>query len=157
MFVGGLLLFMGLTASILKRSAITSAIIYLPVGVLVGPAALDLFHFNPLKESALLEVLTEIAVLISLFFAGIKMPAPFTLARWRAPILLATISMTITVAAIAAFVFLRAKTAIGCRRTVGSNPCADRSGAGNRCANSPPRRSRPIVLQHNLRSRHEQR
>ncbi len=105
MFVGGLLLFMGLTASILKRSSVTSAIIYLAVGVLVGPTALNLFHFNPLKESALLEVLTEVAVLISLFSAGVKMPVPFTLARWRAPILLATVSMTITVAAVAAFAY----------------------------------------------------
>ncbi|HAF45856.1 MAG TPA: sodium:proton antiporter [Gallionellaceae bacterium] len=104
-FVGGLLLFMGLTASILKRSMVTSAIIYLAVGVLVGPTALDLFHFNPLKESALLEVLTEVAVLISLFSAGVKMPVPFTVARWRAPILLATVSMTITVAAVAAFAY----------------------------------------------------
>ena len=105
MFVGGLLLFMGLTASILKRSSVTSAIIYLAVGVLVGPTALDLFHFNPLKESALLEVLTEVAVLISLFSAGVKMPVPFTFARWRAPILLATVSMAITVAMVAAFAF----------------------------------------------------
>ena len=105
MFVGGLLLFMGLTASILKRSSVTSAIIYLAVGVLVGPTALNLFHFNPLKESALLEVLTEVAVLISLFSAGVKMPVPFSFARWRAPILLATVSMTITVAAVAAFAY----------------------------------------------------
>jgi Kef-type K+ transport system membrane component KefB len=66
MLVGGLLLFMGLTSSLLKRSPITSAIIYLAVGVLVGPTVLDLFHFNPLKESALLQELTEVAVLISL-------------------------------------------------------------------------------------------
>ncbi|MDO8991210.1 MAG: cation:proton antiporter [Sideroxyarcus sp.] len=104
-FVGGLLLFMGLTASILKRSSVTSAIIYLAVGVLVGPTVLDLFHFNPLKESALLEVLTEVAVLISLFAAGVKMPAPFSFARWRTPILLATVSMAVTVALVAAFVY----------------------------------------------------
>lgn len=103
--VGGLLLAMGLTVSILKRSPITSAIIYLTVGVLVGPSALNLFHFNPLHESALLEVLTEVAVLISLFSAGVKMPVPFTITRWRAPILLATVSMTITVATVAAFAY----------------------------------------------------
>jgi len=105
MLVGGLLLVMGLTVSLLKRSPITSAIIYLAVGVLVGPTALDLFHFNPLKESALLQVLTEVAVLISLFSAGVKMPAPFKFAHWRAPVLLATASMTITVAAVAAFAY----------------------------------------------------
>ena len=103
MLVGGLLLVMGLTSSILKRSPVTVAIIYLAVGLLVGPTVLNLFHFNPLKESALLEVLTEVAVLISLFSAGVKMPVPFSFARWRAPILLATVSMAITVALIAAF------------------------------------------------------
>ena len=103
MLVGGLLLVMGLTSSILKRSPVTVAIIYLAVGLLVGPTVLNLFHFNPLKESALLEVLTEVAVLISLFSAGVKMPVPFSFARWRAPILLATVSMAITVALITAF------------------------------------------------------
>jgi NhaP-type Na+/H+ or K+/H+ antiporter len=60
------------------------------VGLLVGPTLLNVFHFNPLKESALLEVLTEVAVLISLFAAGVKMPAPMQLARWRTPLLLAS-------------------------------------------------------------------
>jgi len=41
--------------------------------------------------------LTEVAVLISLFTAGVKMPGPFTFARWRAPMLLATASMALTV------------------------------------------------------------
>jgi sodium/hydrogen antiporter len=103
--VGGLLLAMGLTASILKRSPITSSIIYLAVGLLVGPTALNLFHFNPLKESALLEELTEVAVLISLFSAGVKMPVPFNFGRWRKPILLATVSMVITVVMVAEFAY----------------------------------------------------
>jgi sodium/hydrogen antiporter len=101
--IGALLLFMGLTKTPLERSPVTSAIIYLAVGLLVGPTVLHLFHFNPLKESALLEVLTEVAVLISLFSAGIKMPVPFSMARWRAPVLLATASMAISVALVAAF------------------------------------------------------
>lgn len=105
MLVGGLLLVMGLTYTVLKRSPVTAAIIYLAVGLLVGPSALNLLHFNPLKESALLEVLTEGAVLISLFSAGVKMPVPFSFTRWRAPILLATVSMTLTVAMVAAFAF----------------------------------------------------
>ncbi|MCL4470344.1 MAG: sodium:proton antiporter [Candidatus Thermoplasmatota archaeon] len=105
MLIGGLLLAMGLTSSLLKRSPATSAMIYLAVGLLVGPTVLDLFHFNPLKESALLEVLTEVAVLISLFSAGVKMPVPFSFSRWRAPMLLATVSMTLTVAMVAAFAY----------------------------------------------------
>jgi sodium/hydrogen antiporter len=105
MLVGGLLLFMGLTNTLLKRSPVTSSIIYLAVGVIVGPTVLNLFHFNPLKESALLEVLTEVVVLISLFSAGVKMPTPFTFARWQKPILLATVSMAITVMLVAAFTY----------------------------------------------------
>lgn len=103
LLVGGLMLIRGLTATLLQRSPVTSAMVYLAVGLLVGPSALNLFHFNPLKEAALLEALTEVAVLISLFSAGIKIPAPFSFSRWRAPILLATVSMTVTVALVAAF------------------------------------------------------
>jgi NhaP-type Na+/H+ or K+/H+ antiporter len=106
LLIGGLLLVRGLTANWLKRLPVTPAIIYLAVGMLVGPSALNLFHFNPLKESALLEVLTEVVVLVSLFSAGVKMPGTFTFSRWRAPILLATVSMAVTVALVAAFAVL---------------------------------------------------
>ena len=105
LLVGALMLLRGFSATSLKSLPVTAAIIYLAVGLAVGPSGLNLFHFNPLKQSALLEVLTEVAVLISLFSAGIKMPAPFKLARWRAPILLATVSMTLTVAMVAAFAY----------------------------------------------------
>ena len=103
LLVGGLLLFMGLTSSRLKFLPVTSAIIYLAVGMLVGPTVLNLFHFNPLKESTLLEVLTEAAVLISLFSAGVKMPAPINFKHWRTPVMLATVAMTASVAMVAAF------------------------------------------------------
>ena len=105
LLIGGLLLARGATASLLTRLPVTPAIIYLAVGLLVGPTVLNVFHFNPLKQSALLEVLTEVVVLISLFSAGVKMPVPVSLARWRTPILLATVSMTVTVAMVAAFAF----------------------------------------------------
>jgi sodium/hydrogen antiporter len=101
LLVGSLLLVMGLTVTVLKRSPITAAIVYLLVGLLVGPSGLQWFHFNPLKQSALFEVLTEVVVLISLFSAGVKMPVPFRLAQWRTPIVLATLSMSITVGLIA--------------------------------------------------------
>ncbi|MEO8598746.1 MAG: cation:proton antiporter [bacterium] len=103
LLVGGLLLFMGLTSSRLKLLPVTSAIIYLAAGLLAGPTVLDIFHINPLYESALLEILTEIAVLISLFAAGVKMPAPISFKRWRTPVMLATVSMTVSVALVAVF------------------------------------------------------
>jgi len=105
LLVGGLLLARALTAPLLQRLPVTPAIVYLAVGLLVGPTVLNLFHFNPLKESALLEVLTEVVVLISLFSAGVKMPVPFSLARWRTPILLASVSMAVSVGLVAAFAY----------------------------------------------------
>ena len=103
--IGGLLLGMGFIPTTLKRLPITSAIIYLAVGMAVGPLGLNLFHFNPLKEAALLETLTEVAVLISLFSAGVKMPVPISVARWRPPVLLAVVSMAVTVGLIAALAY----------------------------------------------------
>ena len=105
LLVGGLLLARGLMASLLKHLPVTPAIVYLVVGLWVGPTVLNVFHFNPLKESALLETLTEVVVLISLFSAGVKMPAPVSFARWRAPVMLATVSMAASVGLIAAFAF----------------------------------------------------
>jgi NhaP-type Na+/H+ or K+/H+ antiporter len=64
---------------------------------LLGPSFLGIFRFDPWKQSALLEMLTQ-PLLISLFSAGIKMPVPFKWARWNAPLRLAWISMTLTVA-----------------------------------------------------------
>jgi hypothetical protein len=64
---------------------------------LLGPSFLGIFRFDPWKQSALLEMLTQ-PLLISLFSAGIKMPVPFKWARWDAPLRLAWISMTLTVA-----------------------------------------------------------
>lgn len=103
LFVGALLLVMGVTPTLLKRLPVTPAMLYLGVGLLMGPTALGAFSFNPLKESGLLEVLTEVAVLISLFSAGVKMPVPFNVRQWRAPLLLATVSMAITVGLVSAF------------------------------------------------------
>jgi sodium/hydrogen antiporter len=103
LLIGALLLFMGMSGALLKRVPITSAILYLGVGLLFGPTGLGLYHFNPLKESALLELLTEGAVLISLYATGVKMPVPLRWPLWRAPVLLATLSMALTVGLITAF------------------------------------------------------
>lgn len=101
--IGALLLVVGFTSSYMKTVPVTSAIVYLVIGFLVGPMGFGLFHFNPLEESGLLEVLTEIAVLISLYCAGVKMPVPVTFRRWRNPLQLAIVSMTLTVGLVTFF------------------------------------------------------
>lgn len=105
LLIGFLMLTRGLTATFISQLPFTPAIVYLAAGLLLGPTVFNVFYFDPLQHSARLEVLTEIAVLISLFSAGVKMPVPVTLARWRAPMLLAWLSMTISVGVIAAFAY----------------------------------------------------
>jgi len=105
LLVGGILLARGLSSSLFKHLPVTPAIVYLLAGLLVGPTVLNVFHFNPLKESGLLEALTEVVVLISLFSAGVKMPAPVSFARWRAPVLLASVSMVVSVGLIATYAY----------------------------------------------------
>jgi NhaP-type Na+/H+ or K+/H+ antiporter len=61
----------------------------------------------------LLEALTEVVVLISLFSAGVKMPAPVTFARWRAPVLLASVSMVVSVGLVAAYACLQLDLPVG--------------------------------------------
>ncbi|OYY48696.1 MAG: sodium:proton antiporter [Methylophilales bacterium 28-44-11] len=113
LLIGLLMLTRGLSTTTLKRLPITPAIIYLLLGFLLGPSVLDIFHFDPIKQSALLEVLTEIAVLISLFSAGVKMPVPISLKKWRPSIRLAFLSMLITVVLIAGFSYYVLNLPIG--------------------------------------------
>lgn len=101
--IGTLLILMGTRPPVLQRLNLTPSMVYLSVGVLLGPSIFGVFHFNPLKQAHLLEVLTELAVLLSLFIAGTKMPVPFGWGGWRVPLRLAFISMTISVVLTAAF------------------------------------------------------
>lgn len=103
--IGSLLIMMGLRSSVLQRFNLTQPMVYLAIGVVLGPTVYGVFHFNPLKEAHLLEVLAEIAVLVSLFIAGMKMPLPFRWPEWRTPVRLAILSMTFSVALTAAFAY----------------------------------------------------
>lgn len=102
LLVGVLLIAMTMGRSLIARLPLSSAMLYLAVGYALGPAGLSLLALDPFRDAALLERLTEIAVLISLFVAGFKLELPPRDPRWRIPLQLATISMLLTVTAIAA-------------------------------------------------------
>ena len=96
--VAGLLLaLIALGGSVLKRIPLSVALLYLGAGVLVGPYGLGLLVIDPLTESPVVERLAEVAVILSLFSAGLKMRMPFTDPRWRLPLRLAFVSMAATV------------------------------------------------------------
>ena len=107
LIVGALLIAKTLTGSFLSRWPVSAAMLYLGVGLAIGPMGLSLMRLDAFQDVSLLERLTEIAVLISLFTAGLKLELPLKDARWRIPLQLASVSMLITVAAVtAAGVFL---------------------------------------------------
>ena len=118
--VGVLLIAMTIGGSFIARLPLSAAMLYLAVGYGIGPAGLGLVTLHPLHDAALLERLTEVAVLISLFTAGFKLELPFSDARWRIPVQLATVSMLITVAAIATFGVLVMDLSLGASVLLGA-------------------------------------
>jgi len=104
--VGLLLVLMALSSTVLARLPLSTAMLYLAVGLGVSPLGLDMFTVDPLKHTLLLERLTEVAVLVSLFTAGLKLSPGLNDRRWLLPLRLALTSMVITVLAIAAAAYL---------------------------------------------------
>jgi sodium/hydrogen antiporter len=98
---GSLLIGMALLTSKLKRLPLSTSMLYLGLGVGLGPVGWGLIQLDPLVQSVLLERLTEIAVIISLFTAGLKLRTPLSDGRWRLPVRLAFGSMVLTVGMIA--------------------------------------------------------
>ena len=100
--VGVLLVVIALLGRILDRLPVSPAMIYLLVGFVLGPAVFDALELHPMRELVLLASITEIALLIALFTVGIKLRVPIGDWRWSLPLRLATVSMVITIAGIAA-------------------------------------------------------
>ena len=94
---GALLLWMALTGTTLQRLPLTTALIYLVVGYMLGGRGLGLLAVDSLADAALLERVTEIAVLIALFTAGLKLRTPLHAGQWALPLRLAVGAMTLTV------------------------------------------------------------
>ena len=102
LIVGLLLIAMTLGGSFIARLPLSAAMLYLGVGVAISPLGLGLLRLDALENRVLLERVTEIAVLISLFTSGMKLALPLRDRRWRIPLQLATVSMVLTVGAITA-------------------------------------------------------
>ncbi len=100
--LGTLLVALAVGNAVVRRLPLTAAIVYLAVGYALGPHGAGLLNFHPLSDSRLLERFTEIALIISLFTAGLKLRLDPRDRLWREPLRLAFVSMTVTVALIAA-------------------------------------------------------
>ena len=99
--VGVLLVAMALSRSVLSRLPLSTSMLYLAAGFALGPYGAGLLRLDVYEQSAVWERVTEIAVLVSLFAAGLKLRTPLHDGRWILPVRLATLSMTITVGLVA--------------------------------------------------------
>ena len=99
--VGVLLIVMALSGTVLDRLPLSTSMLYLLVGLAVGPFWLNLMSPDPHEHTVLLERLTEVVVLISLFTAGLKLSPGLSDRRWLLPLRLAIISMIVTVLGVA--------------------------------------------------------
>ncbi len=102
LLVGALLILMALGGSVLQRLPLSTSMLYLAVGLAVSPLWLGWMTAEPLEAPVLLERLTEVAVLVSLFTAGLKLSPGLRDRRWRLPLRLAVGSMVVTVLAVTA-------------------------------------------------------
>jgi len=99
--LGALLITAAALASFVKRLPLTETMIYLVAGGAVGSLGWGLVSFDAQMNSKLLERLAEVAVIVSLFTAGLKLRVPLNDGRWHVPLRLAFGSMTLTVALVA--------------------------------------------------------
>ena len=85
--------------------AFSASIIYLGLGALaaLGIELLDLSWIQPIKDAELLERISELAVIIALFGAGLKLDRAFTRRSWSGVARLLLIAMPLTIGAVALF------------------------------------------------------
>jgi len=96
--IGALLVAMALAGTLMKRLPVSASMFYLVVGYGLGSAGWGLMAPDPRQTAVVIERVCEVALLISLFSAGLKLGLPFSSHHWRLPLRLAIVSMLLTVA-----------------------------------------------------------
>lgn len=99
--VGALFVLMALLSTWMESAPLSRSIVYLAVGIAIGPAGTGLLDIRLDRDAALIERIAEIAVLISVFTAGLKMAPSIHERRWHLPVRLATVSIVLTAVLIA--------------------------------------------------------
>lgn len=100
--LGVLLLILALASAYLRWLPVTSSLIYLGFGVLIGQLGIGLWELDFLHIASWMEHLTEIAVLVSLFVSGLKLRMPLRHPVWRSTFFLAGPVMLACIAGVAA-------------------------------------------------------
>jgi len=117
---GLVLVSMALFGSVIRRLPLSTSTVYLIVGVGLGPLGLGLLLVDPVGHAPVIEVVTEVAVLISLFTAGLKLRLPLRDRAWLLPIRLASVAMILTIAMVAAIGMLGLGLSLGAAVLLGA-------------------------------------
>ncbi|HZO21134.1 MAG TPA: cation:proton antiporter [Steroidobacteraceae bacterium] len=90
---------------LLRRPAL-AAVVALALGMILGPLGLRILQPELVDDGAPIESLSEIALLLCLFCAGLRLRVPLEWRHWRMPGRLATLTLGATVAIAAAVAHL---------------------------------------------------
>jgi len=101
--VGIMLVVIWATSHVVARMPASPALVYLVIGMAIGPWGAGWLLPDPDMHRVLLERAAEIAVLVSLFATGSVVGTTLRVAHWRVPVRLATGAMVVTVLLLAAF------------------------------------------------------
>jgi NhaP-type Na+/H+ or K+/H+ antiporter len=99
--VGLLLLLMAMLSGLLQRLPIATSLVYLAIGLGIGPLGLDWLRLDLAGHARWIERITELAVVASLFFGGLKLRLNLTHRSWRNGYRLATLAMLLSIAGVA--------------------------------------------------------
>jgi sodium/hydrogen antiporter len=95
--VGGIFVAMGLASSMFERLPLSTAMFYLAAGFALGPAGAGLLALSLLHDTGLLRILTQVALMVSLFAIGLRLRVPLLDAMWNLPLRLGFLAMIVTV------------------------------------------------------------
>ena len=104
LLVAGLVVLLGAVAlSVQRGRPFSAALVYLVVGVIAGLGlrAVGINWYDPIEDAVIFGRAAEIAVVVSVFGAGVKLDRALTWRAWRTTVLLLVIAMPLTIAGVA--------------------------------------------------------
>jgi NhaP-type Na+/H+ or K+/H+ antiporter len=103
LIVGAVLVFIGVAATTLQRLPVSAAMFYLAIGYALGPRGLDLLRLDIVADAHLLRIITEVALLVSLFAIGLRLRLGMLEKLWTVPLRLGFLAMLATIALLTLF------------------------------------------------------
>lgn len=104
LLVGGVVILVGaVLLSIQHGRPFSAALVYLATGVAIGLLlrAIGVAWYDPIEDAVLFSRAAELAVIVSLFGAGVKLDRAFSWRAWRTPVLLLAVAMPLTILGVA--------------------------------------------------------